>query len=99
MTKTADYDTDYEKPLGPYNLTSLPQKLNFLLYDDRYRRCQLFSPIPITTDTSNNRPDYEYYRCIRTALLSTPAVLNLWPDDLPGLGWDLQKFLNKVARL
>ena len=38
------------------------------LYDDRYRRCWLFSPIPITTDTSNNRPDYEYYRCIGTAL-------------------------------
>ena len=88
---TADYDTDYEKPiksrcfdqnslkiayLTPKNFRRpffshlaypLPQKLNFL-YDDRYRRCQLFSPIPIATDTSNNRPDYEYYRCIGTAL-------------------------------
>jgi len=69
----ADYDTDYEKPIksrcfdkkspkiviGPLKL----KKLNFL-YDNRYRRCRLFSPVQITTDTSNNRPNHEYYRCI-----------------------------------
>jgi len=26
------------------------------------------APISITTDTSNDWPDYEYYRCIGTAL-------------------------------
>ena len=41
----------------------------FLIDDTLYRPCRLFLPIPITSDTSNNRPDYAYSRYIGTALI------------------------------
>jgi len=36
----------------------------------------LTDTVPITTDTSNNRPDYEYYRCIGTALVYSVQCSN-----------------------
>jgi len=35
-------------------------KISQITYHNLYRQCPLFLPIPITTDYSNNRPDYAY---------------------------------------
>jgi len=35
---------------------------------------------PITTDTSSNRPDYEYYWCIGTAMRLTKTLWD-WPES------------------
>jgi len=66
------YDGDLKRKklaatLIKYDLTWHSSSWIFL-YDNWYWQCRVFSQIPITTDTSNNRADYEYYRCIGTAL-------------------------------
>jgi len=64
----ADYDTDYEKPIKRRCFDRKSPKIAYLT--------RLFSQISITTDTSNNRPDNEYYRCICTALREHTKVFN-----------------------
>ena len=56
---------------------SFKKNLFFKSDDTQYRRYRLFLLIPITTDYSNNRPDYVYSHYISTTLHLAQHLLRL----------------------